>query len=167
MSILEVGPGFGKWGVLLREYLEVYGNMRFHDEEWKIRIDAIEICEDYKNKLKEDVYSFLYWGDIMHHVDSAFMIKYELVIMLDVIEHLDKEEGISLINKLKQYADNILIMTPKKLSMTHSAWHDINKHEDHKCVWTADEFIKLGFMIIQDKDGPLIARWNKTPKNLN
>ena len=43
-SVLDVGCGFGKYGVLAREYLELWdGRQRYGD--WTRRIDAIEAFE--------------------------------------------------------------------------------------------------------------------------
>jgi len=45
-SILDVGVGFGKYGFLSREYLELWdGRGKYCD--WKIRIDGIEAYKDY------------------------------------------------------------------------------------------------------------------------
>lgn len=53
-SILDIGIGFGKYGVLLREALEV-AHLRYHREDWKIhdvvlRIDVLEHFEKEKGK---------------------------------------------------------------------------------------------------------------------
>jgi hypothetical protein len=45
-SVLDIGIGFGKWGFLLREYLEVCQG-RYQKSEWCIKIDGIEIFEPY------------------------------------------------------------------------------------------------------------------------
>ncbi len=43
-SILDIRVGFGKYGVLAREYLELYdGREKYGD--WKRRIDGIEAFE--------------------------------------------------------------------------------------------------------------------------
>ena len=39
-SILDVGIGFGKWGLLFREYLDVMAGRVFPDQ-WQIKIDGI------------------------------------------------------------------------------------------------------------------------------
>ena len=45
-SVLDIGIGFGKYGFLLREYLELRdGRNKYND--WKRRIDGIEVFEEY------------------------------------------------------------------------------------------------------------------------
>lgn len=53
-SILDIGIGFGKYGVLLREALGV-AHLRYHREDWKIHdvvlcIDVLEHFEKEKGK---------------------------------------------------------------------------------------------------------------------
>ena len=40
-SILEIGVGFGKWGVVAREYLEAWQG-RFRREDWQVRIEGVK-----------------------------------------------------------------------------------------------------------------------------
>ncbi len=45
-SVLDIGVGFGKYGVLAREYLELWDEgKKYNDRE--IRIDGIEAFEKY------------------------------------------------------------------------------------------------------------------------
>jgi len=44
--VLDVGVGYGKWGFLLREYLESW-NDRVHPEDWEITITGVEVWEPY------------------------------------------------------------------------------------------------------------------------
>ena len=50
-SILDVGVGFGRWGILFREFLELwnYGN---YDGKGKRKIEGVEI---FKKNLTEEV----------------------------------------------------------------------------------------------------------------
>jgi hypothetical protein len=43
---MEIGVGFGKYGLLLREYLEIWGEGEVY-EDWLRKIDGIEIFEAY------------------------------------------------------------------------------------------------------------------------
>ena len=40
-SVLDVGIGFGKYGLLLREVLDVAA-LRYRREDWHVRIDGVE-----------------------------------------------------------------------------------------------------------------------------
>ena len=49
-SVLDVGVGFGKYGVLLREYLELWDGREQYDD-WVCRIDGVEAYHDYTSPL--------------------------------------------------------------------------------------------------------------------
>jgi len=156
-----VGPGFGKWGVLAREYLEVYGNKRFEPKTWKVRIDAIEANQEYMNIIKDFVYDHIYWTPVQEYIKHHYIPdnKYDLILILDVIEHVTKQEGIHIIKYFQEHSNNIMILTPSKLSMTHSQW---NHWEDHKCVWSLEEFASLGFQRVEKlSHGPILATWER------
>ena len=54
-SVLDVGVGFGKWGFLCREYLDVFNGRHFR-EDWKIRIIGIEGFEKYLHPASRYIY---------------------------------------------------------------------------------------------------------------
>jgi predicted O-methyltransferase YrrM len=43
-KVMEIGVGFGKYGLLLREYLEIWGEGEVY-KDWLRKIDGIEIFE--------------------------------------------------------------------------------------------------------------------------
>ncbi len=55
-SVLDIGCGFGKYGVLIREYLDVW-NERLAPETWRINLEGIEACEGYRSPIFDYVYS--------------------------------------------------------------------------------------------------------------
>ena len=101
-SILEVGIGFGKYGFLCREYLEYWkGDIDWRlpiKSNWQVTIDGIEAFEAYLNKHQEYIYNKIYVGDAFKLVDQINK-KYELTLIIDVLEHFDYQDGISLIKK--------------------------------------------------------------------
>lgn len=109
-SILDIGVGFGKWGVLCREILEIYQG-RYYSKDWKKTIDGIEIFESYRNEFWELVYNNIYVGDAMDAVDRLGM--YDLILCCDVIEHFVKDDGLVLLEKLLQQGKK------ERLSLLH------------------------------------------------
>jgi len=57
-SILDVGVGFGKYGVLAREYTDVRAG-RYRRGEWKVTIDGIEIYSPYYNPIWKSTTGFI------------------------------------------------------------------------------------------------------------
>ena len=61
-SVLDVGTGFGKYGILCREYLELWdGRQKYSD--FKRRIDGVEAFSPYITPLHNYVYDNLYVED--------------------------------------------------------------------------------------------------------
>jgi len=166
-KILEIGPGFGKWGVLIREYLEVYKNLRFHKKDWLIQLDAVEICPYYKNKLKDFIYNHVYWRSVQKFIEKPPETDYDLVIMIDVLEHMNKKEGSRVLQGLQRISNNLIVEVPGVLYSKISKWHKINPYEDHKCCWNRKELENIGFQTINKfENGPFIAHWKEENKYL-
>jgi len=96
-SVLDVGCGYGKYGVLAREYTPA------------TRVDAIDIAPP-----RYPVYDHFYSGDLrqLDQLIPAGTPRYDLALWLDVIEHLEKEEAWAVLDKLTKVAKSVLITTP-------------------------------------------------------
>ena len=137
-SILDVGVGFGKFGVLAREYLELWdGRDRYND--WQIIVDGIEAFEGYKNPIYDHVYNTVFFGDALK-VLPVINRSYDLILMIDVIEHFTKEDGLLLLNHCIKAAKHTIISTPLNPSPQKGAFN--NQYETHKSVFTVDDLPK-------------------------
>lgn len=157
-SILDVGVGFGKWGVVAREYLEAWEG-RFRREEWRIRIEGIEIFENYRNPVWDAVYDRVYIGDALSLVDKLGC--FDVAIFCDVIEHMDKPTGERLLDRLLRCCDTVIVTTP--LSFWPQQEEHGNRHEKHVSLWQPKDFeefdgrlIELGatFAAVVSRPGP-------------
>ena len=63
-SVLDVGVGFGKYGVLCREYLELWDG-RGEYSQFLRRIDGVEVFANYITPLHKYVYDKVYTQDIL------------------------------------------------------------------------------------------------------
>lgn len=130
-SILDVGCGLGKYGVLCREYLEYRPNRPLH--EWRLQIDAIESFTKYITQLHHHIYDEIY----CMHIENATTYlknKYDLVLAIDVIEHLTKDSCTHFFNWLQSHAVNAIITTPKRFYPQQAMYG--NKGERHITHWT-------------------------------
>src|SRR5918995_1662999 len=83
-SVLDVGVGFGKVGMLVREYLECwYG--RYAPSSWQITLEGIEIFEGYRNPLWNSMYNRVHIGDAKAVIGD--LRPFDLAVCCDVIEH--------------------------------------------------------------------------------
>ena len=85
---LDIGIGFGTYGVLVREYLDLWDNMNETKAyTWKRNLDGIEILEEYITPMHRFLYDDIHIGDA-RTVVPTLKKQYDLVILADVIEHL-------------------------------------------------------------------------------
>jgi 2-polyprenyl-3-methyl-5-hydroxy-6-metoxy-1,4-benzoquinol methylase len=126
-TILDVGCGYGKYGVLLREYLE--GDPL---------IDGVEAWPDYieKHKLR-GIYEELYSCDATD-LSKEVLDKYDLVMMGDVIEHIEKEPAIDFLKRVKGW---VVICTPFDHFHTDEGLPPTEAHVSH---WTKKDFENTG-----------------------
>ncbi len=137
-SLLDVGVGFGKYGVLAREYLELWDG-RGKYKEWTRRIDGVEIFEEYLTPLHDYIYDNIYLGnalDIIPGLDAT----YDLILLIDVLEHFTHDEGLMLLEACRDKSRNFLVSTPKDIGMQEDAFD--NPHEAHKFQWQKQHFEK-------------------------
>ncbi|MFC1564667.1 hypothetical protein ACFL6G_07000, partial [candidate division KSB1 bacterium] len=130
-SVLDIGFGFGKYGFLCREYLELWDG-RNNYSDWQRRIDGIEVHREYVTDLQRLIYNNIYIGeanDLLGKLD----IKYDLMLLIDVLEHFSTDQGKQFISDSLSHCKNILISTPKEVIEQGDIFD--NKFEQHKSQW--------------------------------
>ena len=137
MKVLDVGTGFGKYGVLCREYLDLWDGRQKYD--FTRRIDGVEVFQGYITPLHKYVYDNIYNDNIVTLIEKMEM-GYDLVLLIDVLEHFEKDQGRSLLDTLLAKNTGILVCTPKRPSAQNDAFG--NTFETHKSAWTRREFLQ-------------------------
>jgi len=132
-SILDIGIGFGGKGMIFREMTDIW-NGRYN--KWETRIDGIEIFKKYIGDLQKKIYTKIYIGDVLKIIDT--LPDYDFIYMGDVIEHLTKEDGKILLDKLKRKGNIVIIATPLIVSK-QGAIND-NNNEKHLSQWSYEDF---------------------------
>lgn len=137
--MLDVGVGFGKWGVLCREVLDVY-YQRLDRGSWSTRIEGVEIFEPYRNP----IWSFAY--DQVHVCDVEALLdkegeNFDLILCCDLIEHFEKDTGRRVLDKMLQRARVVIIVTPLG-HFPQDAMYG-NAHEEHKSEWAQEDFVNI------------------------
>jgi len=136
-SVLDVGVGHGKWGFLCRDTLEAFVGTRYFKADWKVRIDGIEIFPAYRNPVWEYAYDRVHLGnalDVVPHLDV-----YDLILAMEVIEHLEKADGQRLVADLVARAvRGVVLSFPDAASADALAQGEVhgNPHERHRSVWS-------------------------------
>jgi len=156
-SILDVGVGFGKYGVLAREYLDLWaGAQKSRDDyrQWQTKVDGIEACQNYLTPLHSFIYNQIHIGNVNNVVPSIKDFAYELVLLIDVIEHLNRQDGLKLLDQLYRIGRNILISTPKIMGDQDILYG--NEFERHIHQWQETDFADLPESIIIPNEASLL-----------
>jgi len=148
-SVLDIGVGFGKYGMLCREYLEVWGRDTGYGSFTRV-IDGVEAFPQYLTPLHSYVYNKVYQGDA-RDVIGTLPRRYDLVILIDVLEHFTKPEGTALVHDLLRRNGMVLVSTPKEFMEQHDTFE--NPFETHLSHWSKRDFRMLGpGMFLHDRD---------------
>lgn len=124
--VLDVGPGWGKYGIMCLEYLPQVE-----------LLDALEVPEGrlrtqdaiYDHVIEADARTFSAWG------------VYDVVLLVDVIEHMGKEDGHALLDSIQGAGTRVLVSTPKEFFEQHD---DHNPYEEHVSHWAWEDFAEHG-----------------------
>ena len=171
-SVLEVGVGWGKYGVLLREYLSMQDIME-EDNFWGLRLDCVEVCPQYLRGFKSSLYTHMYPVDIREFckdiVTWAGIWTWDLVLLIEILEHMPKEDGHFVIKTLLEYARWIVISTPRRLvRQPVELYHE---QEQHVSLWSIEDFEQYSIdeiLVDGDQRGTLAlilkgGRWEERP----
>lgn len=136
-SILDVGVGNGKYGFLLREYLGVNRNL----SKENLIIDGIEGYEKYITDAQREIYNSIHISDLCGKIELPSK-NYDLCLLIDIIEHFERDKGIEIVNYFSSISKYLLIATPWDIG-DPAIRHD-NPLEDHKYQWVKNDFQQFG-----------------------
>lgn len=130
-AVLDLGIGFGKWGVLVREVLDAwYGRLK--RDQWLVRIAGVEVFEPYRNPVWQ-VYDYIRIEDFGDTSNWHRYRDYGLVMLMDSLEHLEPELGRRLLDHLVKYNGAIVISVPNgKMPQDEPVFGNANERH----LWT-------------------------------
>ena len=138
MSVLDIGVGNGKYGFLLREYLGINRDI----DKNNFVIDGIEGYKKYITSIQEKIYNEIFLFQINGSIDLP-QKEYDLCLLIDVLEHFDKDKGLELLNSTFSISKFVLLTTPWNIGDT-KIQHD-NPLENHKYQWTKKDFSQFKY----------------------
>lgn len=145
-SVLDVGCGFGRWGFLTREFLEIW-NGRVKRSLFKVRLVGVDAWEGNFSNHHKLFYDELHGKTIQRFLSDSDE-KFDLVILGDVIEHLTKSEAYEVVDKCLDRAGYVLMVVPIGSQWEQDDLYD-NIYEKHLAVWEVEDV---------DQFNPLAAR---------
>jgi hypothetical protein len=137
-AVLDAGIGFGLWGGLLRQYLDVWSG-RIQAAEWTTRIDGIEIDERRVLPHARHLYTEILVGDIRNLVPRrAAEEPYDVILFGDVIEHLPKADGRELLDAAVGLASQLVVV---RIPLGDGWRREGREQPDHhRSRWYAGDF---------------------------
>ena len=138
-KLLDIGIGFGKFGFLAREYLELWKEEADYNKR-VVKIDGIEAYEPYITPVHKLIYDNVFIGNALE-ILPGLKDKYDLILLIDVFEHFTFEDGSELLEYCRKAARNILISVPVSMSQQESVFG--NQFEEHKYAWQKKDFCKI------------------------
>jgi hypothetical protein len=152
--ILDVGFGCGKYGVLAREYLQIWNH---YFEDWgsvPLHLTGIESHEQYLGPIARAAYDRILVGDALEIVPT--LESYDAALLIDTLEHFTPEEGGRLLSLLAERCGTTIVALPTVYVRTLPVWG--NEREVHRCTWTVEHLRQFGDVAVHRNDDALVAR---------
>ena len=134
-TVLDVGCGLS----LKSQYIEA-----------DIRV-GIDIYRPFLERIEAEVPYVAINADAME-LDRLFLPRsFDLVLVLDVLEHLEKSDGLRLLEMAEKIARvAVIVETPKGyIPQNIDVWgYDGHTYQTHRCGWEPQEFINRGYQVI-------------------
>jgi len=143
-SILDIGPGFGKYGVLCREYLDINRCCKeatSYPPPWRTTIDCIEVWPQYVSPIHRYVYDNVFIGNAMEVLPRLGEHHYDLALVLDVLEHFAAEEAGQFMDLVLKVAWLAVVSVPRTEAPQEAAFG--NDYERHRSHWPPGRLLGL------------------------
>lgn len=138
-SVLDIGAGRGKYCDLIKSI------------SLDIICDAVEPVQSYVDEFNlRQKYRNVFVSDIIDHVKSDRIHKYDLCIMGDVLEHLFLHEAISVIDALCYKSKFLMIVWPTNCPQDHE-WD--SPFEMHKSNFNLGDLTRFNVQIYKKTYG--------------
>jgi len=145
LSVLDIGCGFGKYGMLIREqHMSNAASAGDMKPESKILIDAVEDTRYFhENGIISHIYDTVYDTDALSFVRGWSGEKYDLVLLIDVVEHWTKQYALEVFSGIGSVAKSVLVSTPISVVMYKDHFYGDPRH--HITQFNKESMAENGF----------------------
>lgn len=119
---------------------------KFIDAQIRVGVD---IHEDYFTHIESEVPYVVIKHDVRKLNEIFVPNSFDVVIALDIIEHLEKEESLDMIKQCETIArKSVILETPEGYIPQNIdvQGHGGDEWQTHRCGWEVDELKKLGYL---------------------
>jgi len=120
------------YGAALRQYMDV-GEGRLGPFDWTIELVGVEGFIDYSNPAWR-LYNEVYWKNFLHATHWDSFVDFDLVLLLDTLEHTDKKSGTELMEHLLAKNNRVIVSVPQKVLPQQAV--NGNVLEIHQSEWS-------------------------------
>jgi SAM-dependent methyltransferase len=164
-SVLDVGIGNGKYGFLIKEYLQYWG--RRYEQEWQAKdgykIVGIEAFPEYITEIHRLIYDEILVGDAADILPKLANSQFDLLCMIDVLEHFDPNSGSRILSECQRIGKLTIISTPIEFEPQTNAYG--NEFERHRSLWTDKMLYNQGAVwVFNSGDSNWIAIFTQVPE---
>ncbi|MHC4065201.1 MAG: class I SAM-dependent methyltransferase [Planctomycetota bacterium] len=132
-TILDVGCGYGQWGVLLRQYLESPWTMERGAPTWRKEVIGVEVWPEYSNPLWQFAFDRVVQASAVDFLSDLESNSIELALCIEVLEHLTQDQGETLLAEMRRVATHVLVTTPDRPLLQEAGAG--NPYEMHRTWW--------------------------------
>jgi hypothetical protein len=138
--VLDVGVGYGRWGMVIREFCDVwYG--RVNQKDWAVQIEGIEAFKNNIDAYHQYFYNHIYLDDF-RSVYQTLMDSYDVIIFGDVLEHFEKEEATSYLTWAIHKSKYVIVNIPIGENWQQDETYE-NVYEKHLSTWVEEDFAQF------------------------
>ncbi|MDR7550687.1 MAG: class I SAM-dependent methyltransferase [Armatimonadota bacterium] len=131
--VLDVGCGTGGIGFLLRR-------LPGGNDAYIVGVDGWEPYLEFVRRF--NIYDEVHLADLANWTPEPF----DIILAVEVLEHLEKEQGLRLLDRLEHAAREVLLVTTPNGDDRRGPVADVPL-EAHRSTWHAREFIRRGYRV--------------------
>jgi len=135
--VLDIGVGFGRWGMITREFCDVWFG-RVSPLDWKVHVEGVEASPKNIDAHHSYFYDKIHIGDLRDLLPT-FKNRWDLIIFGDVLEHFEKHDATQLLHWAVGLSDYVLVNIPLGDNWQQDEVYG-NPYKRHLSQWTAEEF---------------------------
>ncbi len=151
--VLDVGVGFGRWGMIVREFCDVWFSRVFKDQ-WQVHLEGIEAFPRSITDYHRHFYNQIHLGDAAELIPTLEG-PWSVTIYGDVLEHFTKAKAHELLNLSLDRSDYVIVNIP--IGEEHPQGEAYgNVYERHLSSWEPADFVPFGLVrraLLQDYIG--------------